>query len=104
MAKYRKKPVVIEAFQMTSEHRWNNCDWPEWLHLAWNMEPDEPGCVFIAPDGNPGLDTLMIATLEGIMAVPPDNWIIQGVKGELYSCDPDIFKATYEPVETPDAD
>ncbi len=32
--KFRKKPVVIEAFQMTKERRWNNADWPNWLHEA----------------------------------------------------------------------
>jgi len=26
------------------------------------------------------------------------DWIIRGVKGELYPCKPDIFAATYEAV------
>ena len=32
--KFRKKPVVIEAFQMTEERRSSNADWPEWMHQA----------------------------------------------------------------------
>ena len=36
MPKYRKRPVVIEAFQMTKERRWDNSEWPNWLHEAWN--------------------------------------------------------------------
>ncbi len=36
--KVRKKPVVVEAFQMTKKHRWDNSEWPEWLHRAWNTE------------------------------------------------------------------
>jgi hypothetical protein len=39
-----------------------------------------------------------IKTLEGQMAVSNGDWIIKGVKGELYPCKPDIFAATYDPV------
>ena len=41
---------------------------------------------------------LRIWTLEGVMEAQVGDWIIQGVKGEIYPCKPDIFKATYEPV------
>ena len=61
MAKYRKKPVVIEAEQATVEQT--------------------------------------IATLEGPLLARVGDWIITGVKGERYPCKPDIFEATYEPVE-----
>jgi hypothetical protein len=40
---YRKKPVVIEAFQMTEERREDNSEWPSWLNKAWNRERDTPG-------------------------------------------------------------
>jgi hypothetical protein len=40
-----------------------------------------------------------IPTLEGLMVGIEGDWIIRGVKGELYPCKPDIFAATYEPVE-----
>ncbi|OJW28388.1 MAG: hypothetical protein BGO58_08840 [Sphingopyxis sp. 65-8] len=40
--------------------------------------------------------TLHIRTLEGIMQVKPNAWVICGVKGELYPCKPDIFAATYD--------
>lgn len=39
-----------------------------------------------------------IATLEGVMVGNPGDWLITGVKGEQYPCKPDIFEATYEPV------
>lgn len=96
MRKYRKKPVVIEAFQMTKERRWDNSDWPEWLHRAWNEDPGE-GALWIDPD-DPKRERLVIGTLEGVHRVQWNDWIIQGVKGELYACKPDIFEATYEPV------
>lgn len=47
---------------------------------------------------DPGTGFMLIATLEGVMQVKPDDWIIRGVQGEFYPCKPDIFKATYEPV------
>jgi len=44
------------------------------------------------------VDPLRIRTLEGELIVSPGDWIIRGVKGELYPCKPDIFEATYEKV------
>lgn len=40
-----------------------------------------------------------IETLEGTMHASPGDWIIRGVKGEIYPCKPDIFETTYEAVE-----
>ena len=97
--KFRKKPVEIEAFQMTRERRSDNRDWPNWLNEAWNRDWPEPGAVscedFPASDGH---DRLVISTLEGVHTVSWDDWIICGVQGELYPCKPDIFEATYDPV------
>jgi hypothetical protein len=94
--KYRKKPVVIEAFQMTPERRVDNADWPAWLGKAWNEERGKPGSLYPKVEGTAdGL--LAIATLEGEHLVSWGDWIIQGVHGELYPCKPDIFDKTYEP-------
>lgn len=43
--------------------------------------------------------TLMLKTLEGDMRVSMGDWIVKGIKGEVYPVKPDIFAATYEPVE-----
>lgn len=97
--KFRKKPVVIEAFQMTKERRQDNSEWPEWLHRGWNTDWNEPGAVSCEDYPNSdGTDRLQIWTLEGAHMVNWDDWIIQGVAGELYPCKPDIFDATYEPI------
>ena len=96
--KFRKKPVVIEAFQMTRERGESNWDWPEWLHKAWNGEHGIPGTMFRVAAG-PDKGMLAIETLEGEHLVSWGDWIIQGVKGKMYPCKPDIFEATYEPVE-----
>jgi hypothetical protein len=97
--KFRKKPVVVEAFQITHETRESNQDWPQWLHEAWQLPMSRPGSVTCEkyPDSD-GKDRLVVVTLEGRMLVDFGDWIIQGVKGELYPCKPDIFAATYEPV------
>ena len=100
--KFRKKPVVIEAFQMTKERRWDNSNWPEWLHKAWNSVPSE-GALWIGDKAtdDSGEFLLIVGTLEGLHIVTWNDWIIQGVAGELYPCKPAIFEQTYEPVEEP---
>jgi hypothetical protein len=98
MPKFRKKPVIIEAFQMTKERRWNNSEWPEWLHMAWNEDPGEGG-LWIDPDENYNGEKLVCGTLEGVHRIGWNDWIIQGIKGEIYPCKPDIFAETYEPAE-----
>jgi len=96
--KFRKKPVVIEAFQMTEKRRNDNREWPEWLNRAWNR-PAAEGSVWIDPS-DPTRQRLVCGTLEGVYQISWNDWIIQGVKGELYPCKPDIFEATYEKVDT----
>jgi hypothetical protein len=87
MAKFRKKPVVIEAFLIPPDDELTRAVPPAWLLQA--MVKEEA----IAVDGG-GVD---IVTREGVMRGNVGDWIIQGVKGELYPCKPDIFAATYDP-------
>ena len=96
MPKFRKKPVVIEAFQMTHECRWDNSDWPTWLHYAWQHEVGEEGGLWCVDGG----EQLFCGTLEGSHKITFGDYIIQGVKGEIYPCKPDIFEQTYEAVES----
>ena len=99
MPRFRKKPVEIEAFQMTRERRLDNREWPAWLDEAWNRDYEAPGAA--RPSQYPhsdGTDEIEIVTLEGVHRVSWGDWIIRGVKGELYPCKPDIFAATYDPL------
>ncbi len=91
MAKYRKKPVVIEAVQLT----WGN--WSEMCDFAdvGLLNEGHPQGVMLS-DNRIGLH---IPTLEGLMLGEESDWIIKGVKGELYPCKPDIFEMTYEKEE-----
>jgi len=90
MAKYRKKPIVIEAVQLL----WNN--WSEMReHVGVSLLEDGKPKARRQEDGRMGL---FIPTLEGIMEAQYGDWIIKGIKDELYPCKPDIFAATYEAV------
>jgi len=99
MAKYRKRPVVVEAVQLT----WEN--WGQVCELLGN-ETFRRGAVgtFLDENGYPTKDVtdrigLFLPTEEGVMLARQGDWIIKGVKGEVYLCKPEIFEETYEPVE-----
>lgn len=93
MALYRKKPVVIEAFQLTYEQAIGKEKSPIWF-----CEAVEKGDVNVfVTDKIHGSQYCNIKTLEGVMIASKDDFIIQGVNGELYPCKPDIFEKTYEP-------
>jgi hypothetical protein len=88
MAKYRKKPVVIEAVQFTGHNQ------DEVLHLIY-PQMSKVGLEGAKTMGLP----VVIETLEGTLTASPGDFIIKGVQGEFYPCKPDIFEATYEKVE-----
>ncbi|TQO59349.1 hypothetical protein [Paraclostridium bifermentans] len=81
MAKYKKKPVVIEAIQ------WKGENLLEVLKFANSSYLDKDNY------------TLKVKTLEGEMVANRGDYIIRGVQGEFYPCKQDIFKKTYEKVE-----
>ena len=88
MAKYRKKPVVIEAIQWRGAGDSNRL--MNWLA---QQEAGVAGWLFHDTD-------ITIPTLEGAMKAMPNDWIIKGVNGEFYPCKPDIFAKTYEEVQS----
>ncbi len=79
MAKFRKKPVVIEAVQ-------------------WLGPPTLQAIIALAGQQKIYRENhqLVIPTLEGDMRADPGDWIIQGVQGEIYPCKPEIFDITYD--------
>ena len=93
---FRKKPIEVEAFQMTAERMENRLDWPRWLHSAWNKDPSEVGRFYSFIER--GEKCYFLRTPNGGVKIDVQDWIIQGIKGEWYPCKPDIFEATYEPV------
>lgn len=91
MPKYKKKPVVIEAVKYDFTNNSNVIN--ELMDLAKDKHPN---CHLETSFES---KTVIITTLEGVMLAEHGDWIIKGVKGELYPCKSDIFEATYELVE-----
>ena len=85
--KYRKKPVVVGAMRLPEENEDPAQELIDWLN-------DQERVVLSGRNGS-----LIIQTPEGDMTANPGDWVIKGVKGELYPCKPDVFEATYEVVE-----
>lgn len=76
---YQKRPIVIEALQLTEANQeevaiWCSGDWED-------------------------IDGIIIKTLEGNMLADFGDYIIKGIKGEFYPCKSDIFEASYQLVE-----
>jgi len=84
--KFRKKPVEVNAVRVTKE--WFDGNHPNPIHIKDRRVITHPL-----------RHVVEIETLEGKMIANEGDWIITGVKGEVYPCKPDIFMATYEPVE-----
>jgi len=87
MPKYQKKPIVVEAVQWTG---YNDNQLTAFI-VGAEVPPDAP-----RPLGWP--KPFYVQTLEGVMKANPGDWVIRGIKGEIYPCKADIFSATYEPV------
>lgn len=86
MAKYRKKPVVVEAVQWTGDNV------EELTSLGLEVDDELLSVEATAY-------SLLISTLEGDMKANEGDYIIKGVQGEFYPCKADIFESTYEKVE-----
>ncbi len=90
MPLFRKKPVVIEAMRWTLDNgleiaKWTggHPDFPDWVSSCFNYVQ---GAIYDR------LHKTWVSCTEG-------DWIIKGIQGEFYPCKPDIFEATYEPVD-----
>lgn len=82
--KYVKKPVVIEAWKTGSDE-----PVPDWLHEAFDTAK------VISCE-----DLYYVETLEGVMTCNDGDYIIRGVRGELYPCKEDVFNETYSKIKT----
>lgn len=85
MAKYRKKPVVVDGYKTNRNHTIQ--DMPEWVIEAMGED------VIMFP---PDLNGIEVLTVDGRMYYAYGYVLIKGVYGEIYGVDPDIFKKTYE--------
>lgn len=101
MAKYRKKPVVIEAVQWTGK----NIDVIKKFvgasaEFHYHITVGNMIAVSETPPNSGDYEVgLTINTLEGDMQANVGDYIIKGVNGEFYPCKPDIFEKTYDKIE-----
>ncbi len=90
MPKFRKKPVVIDAFRFGH-------DKPEdWFEKAENIK--------VKCSLDPLIVYCVVETLEGEMRANEGDYILKGVEGEIYPCKAEIFIKTYEPFPDYEAD
>jgi hypothetical protein len=85
---FRKKPVTVQAERVSTLVALTENDWsslPYWFRAAY----DEGGVVVTTHE-------IYVPTLEGTMRANIDDWIVRGVRGELYPVHGDIFFETYE--------
>lgn len=82
MARFRKKPVVVEAIQFSGD---NTVEIAELL--GWECT-----------DGDHS-ESIIVETLEGDVTANVGDWVIRGVMGEGYPCRDDIFRLAYDPVD-----
>lgn len=86
--RYRKRPVVVEAWEFTRDSLKAADSWVRRYRNDINLFSQYGGEVLY----------IEIKTLEGTMRAELGDYIIKGVKGEFYPCKPDIFEATYEAI------
>lgn len=85
MPKFRKKPVEVEAEQYIPPHQI-----PAGVSCYQDVLSTKAGDVkYVAS----------VITPNGMVHITPGEWIITGVSGERYPCQPDIFEKTYDPVD-----
>lgn len=89
--KYRKKPIIIEAFQYGFDVE------PEWFKY-FKDKKYVPSRNIKKSNENKFPSDVLIKTLEGEMRVDYYDYIIKGINGEIYPCKPDIFEKTYEKI------
>lgn len=87
MAKYRKKPIVVEAEVYRPG-----------MEDGWAYKDSDGGLTRVSKKST-FAEVPIIQTLEGMHEISPGDYIVTGIKGERYPCKPDIFEKTYEKVE-----
>lgn len=93
MSRWRKKPVVVDAWQFMPAGQCEKL--PTWIDRGWFCEE-------IGPESERTIDHcgtpyMLIPTPGGSLRADLTDWIIRGVKGDVYPCKADVFAASYEP-------
>ena len=87
--KYVKKPIPIEAVPLDKVFPYNGTG------IDWVDEAFKSGKLYHHPKEK----LIIVETLEGRMSGAEDDYLIHGIKGEIYICEKSIFEETYEPID-----
>lgn len=90
--KFQKRPIVIEAVRLDGYGAFVRA-------VSWINGHGGKARLSSGPDSS---DVLLIDTLEGTMEANEGWYVIKGIKGEFYPCDPDVFVKSYDDVPAPD--
>ena len=98
--RFVKKPIEVEAYQMTEEQAWDVDSYPAWLadasrknQLVFNVMSANASKV------HPEVPIARVVTINGPSQFRLNDWLVIDTKGYLYPCDPEIFAATHEPID-----
>ena len=94
MSQWRRKPLVVEAWQFMPAGQCEEL--PAWIDPQWFYEGIETGANRTVE--RLGKPHMLIPTRAGALRADLTDWIIRGLKGDVYPCRDDVFAATYEPV------
>ena len=96
VSRWRKKPVVVDAWQFMPGGRCE--ERPAWIDPRWFREDVgvDAGCGHTAQ--HRGTPHMLIPVPGGTLRADYTDWIIRGVSGEVYPCKAEVFSTTYEPV------
>jgi hypothetical protein len=89
--KYRKKSLVIDAWNFTGQ---DENEWPDWMREYQNLH----GTV-IYRNKKTNLECLCFPTLDGVRVASIGDWVIKDARGGVYPCKAEFFDATYEKVD-----
>lgn len=98
--KYCNKKDIVEVFVFSEEMRWDNSDWPTWMHDAWQKSVSEIGCIFLSPDGClKGEDLkVFLSTEYGNKIIEYGDYIVKKNDGSIYPYNPTVFNLYHEEI------
>ena len=91
------KRMTVKAFKMTEARRYDNSEWPFWLHQAWQLAVTDPGCLYCSLNYGDPLGSIVLNTRKAFPElVKWGDYIVCGENGELALCAAETFEASYE--------
>lgn len=99
--KYKQKPILIEAIRLTWENWPAICDFVPKPHFIAGCFIDKNGNAVPEDQPQDGTNRIgfKLATDRGVALAREGDYIIKGIHGEFYPCEPDVFRETYELAE-----